>query len=741
MRKLMWLTLGFSGAVFCVTRWMWGGGVYPLAILGCLFLLAAGAGIRFSGLRVPAVVLLGAVLGYGWMMVQHGICYAPLAQLDDRLISGEILLTGYPEESAYGLQANATLNWQGRQYPVRVFLEPGVEAEPGNLLEGTFQIRLTLPGGSKESTVSAANRIYALLTPKEVSKIQSGRAGALRFLPQSLSRKMEEIVMDRVSEDVAAFARALLLGGSEGLDYAAKTALSVSGIRHIAAVSGLHVGILLGAIRLLLGKNRILTALVGIPVLFLFAAMVGFSPSVCRAGLMAGLFLLAPLLRREYDALTALSVAVLVLLLRNPFAVHGVGFALSVLSVLGILLFYPRLSGGGKKKECRTKKLGDRLLRYGRESLCLTVSAMSLSTPVSVYYFGRVSLLAPVTNLLCLGLVTVSFYGICLTCIVGVVSPPMAGILGGLTAVPLRLVLGIAKQISSFPLAALYTASPYTLVFLGFLYVLALAGGITRRFTWRRFGWAAGAALMVCVLLSALDARLDECRLTVLDVGQGQSLVLQSKGQTMVVDCGGRSEEEAANAAADYLLSRFLPSVRALALTHYDQDHSGGAAALLTRVKAEELLLPGGEGRTAFSGLGIPRKAVTEAVSLPLGEGTVHLFPYTGRDSAHENSMAILFETENCAILITGDLDEAGERALLRQADLPRIDVLVVGHHGASDATSQELLEKLRPKVAVISVGADNRYGHPARQTLERLESAGCRIFRTDQQGTILIRR
>ena len=103
--------------------------------------------------------------------------------------------------------------------------------------------------------------------------------------------------------------------------------------------------------------------------------------------------------------------------------------------------------------------------------------------------------------------------------------------------------------------------------------------------------------------------------------------------------------------------------------------------------------------------------------------------------------MAILFESENCVILVTGDLDLAGERRLVREGKIPRTDVLVVGHHGSKNAASEELLEAARPKVAVISAGADNPFGHPHQETLDRLERAGATVFRTDQSGTIVIRR
>ena len=530
-----------------------------------------------------------------------------------------------------------------------------------------------------------------------------------------------------------------MLGDTSGLDYETKTSLSVSGIRHIVAVSGLHVGVLCAGIWFLTRKRRWLTVLVGLPVLALFAAMVGFTPSVCRACLMAGLMMVSGAVRREYDGLTELSFAVLVLLFLNPFGVQGVGFQLSVLSVLGILLFGSRLS-----RRFRQRFPGlyaNRLLRWAPESLSVTLSAMSLSTPAAVYYFGVLSLVSPIANLLCLPLVSVCFYGLGLTCGLGSLCLPAGVLLGHLTALPIRLILRLARALSRLPLAALYTASRFTVPFLVFLYLLVLVGLLTRRGKLRLYLAFALAGLAVCTVLSSLGPRLDECRLTVLDVGQGQCLLLQSRGRTLVVDCGGWSEEGAADAAAEMLLSQNCSGVQALALTHYDRDHSGGVRNLLTRVEPGSLILPGEAGEFALETPSRPLTFLSEPASMSLGAGTVWFYPYYGANSAHENSMAILFETENCVILITGDWDAAGERALLENVRIPHVDILVVGHHGSKNSASPELLEAAAPRAAVISVGANNSYGHPSPQTLDRLRAAGCAVYRTDQQGTIIFRR
>ena len=738
MRRLAFAALGFAGAMFALTGVLWEYSGYFCGLAGAALVLTALLSLRFQRLRVPAAVFLGAVLASSWLLVLQRCYYAPFYELDDRTVSGEVLLTEKPVSSDYGFQATGSLNWQGKQYPVLVYLKEASQ-EPGNILKGSFRVRLTLPGGSKEDTYHPGNRVLALVNAKGEIRTLPGEAGSIRFFPGRLADRMKEILRNCVPEDAAAFAQSLLLGDTSGLDYETKTSLSVGGIRHIVAVSGLHVGVLCAGIWFLTRKRRWLTVLVGLPVLALFAAMVGFTPSVCRACLMAGLMMVSGAVRREYDGLTELSFAVLVLLFLNPFGVQGVGFQLSVLSVLGILLFKNALS-----RRFRQRFPGlyaNRLLRWAPESLSVTLSAMSLSTPAAVYYFGVLSLVSPIANLLCLPLVSVCFYGLGLTCGLGSLCLPAGVLLGHLTALPIRLILRLARALSRLPLAALYTASRFTVPFLVFLYLLVLVGLLTRRGKLRLYLAFALAGLAVCTVLSSQGPRLDECRLTVLDVGQGQCLLLQSRGRTLVVDCGGWSEEGAADTAAEMLLSQNCSRVQALALTHYDRDHSGGVRNLLTRVEPGSLILPGEAGEFALETPSRPLTFLSEPASMSLGAVTVWFYPYYGANSAHENSMAILFETENCVILITGDWDAAGERALLENVRIPHVDILVVGHHGSKNSASPELLEAAAPRAAVISVGANNSYGHPSPQTLDRLRAAGCAVYRTDQQGTIIFRR
>ena len=242
-------------------------------------------------------------------------------------------------------------------------------------------------------------------------------------------------------------------------------------------------------------------------------------------------------------------------------------------------------------------------------------------------------------------------------------------------------------------------------------------------------------------MASWLEPLMDDARVTVLDVGQGQAILLQSEGRTFLVDCGGDSEEGTADIVAGKLLSQGITRLDGVILTHYDADHAGGLEYLLTRIQTDLLIVPDTMGAKPYPQVDGTVCYVDEDLQFSFGDAEITVFGpiYDGDDN--ENSLCILFERENCAILITGDRTDFGERMLLRHTDLPDVDLLIAGHHGAKTSTSAELLEAVTPETVIISVGEGNYYGHPHEELLYRLEKFGCAVYRTDLHGTIVYRR
>jgi competence protein ComEC len=254
------------------------------------------------------------------------------------------------------------------------------------------------------------------------------------------------------------------------------------------------------------------------------------------------------------------------------------------------------------------------------------------------------------------------------------------------------------------------------------------------------------AAVLLCavILLSPLFPTAGDSSITALDVGQGLSVVINADDHVAVVDCGSAGYENPGAIAHGHLLSQGRTVIDLLILTHFHLDHVSGVEYLLTQIDVSALAIPDPDGSyLAEDIIELARRRgtdiiyVTETLRVELGDMTIILYPPMGMGDANETGLTVL-ALGNVNALITGDMNATSERALLRFAALPHIDLLVVGHHGSRHSTSEELLAAVMPKLAVISVGHNN-YGHPSDETLKRLDSFSVAVYRTDIMGNVTV--
>ncbi len=743
MRKLMWFTVGFAAACFIGVYCSFGVWVAFLSIILMLPLLF----FKRQYTRILAVILIGLAAGSFWLWGYDVLYLQAAKDYDGETVNTEVIVSDYSYETDYGVAADGEITLQGKTFRIRFYLAKDIPLTPGDGLKGKIRLRLTTEDALQGPTYHEGKGIFLLGYADEEILIDDTDTIPLKYYAAKLRKDITQLIDNAFPADTLGFARALLLGDSTCLDYETDTAFKLSGIRHVIAVSGLHVSILIALVYIFSGRRRILTALLGLPVLFAFAAVAGFTPSVVRACIMQGLMILALLFDKEYDSPTALAFAVLVMLCLNPMTITSVSFQLSVGCIVGILLFYHRIRNRliMRMGKPTGKSLKAKMLRWIASSASITLSTMITTTPLSAYYFGTVSLVGLLTNLLTLWVISFIFYGIILACVVGVIWLPAAKLIAWLISWPVRFVLFTAKLLAGLPYSAVYTCSGYIVLWLAFCYVLFGVFLCCRR---KKVGILMSCmltGLLFALIAAGLEPQFDKYRVTALDVGQGQAILIQSDGGDYLVDCGGDTGSIAADTVSAQLLSQGIAKLDGLILTHFDTDHAEGVLPLLTRIKVDRLYLPDiadSNGiRKAIEGEWEDRICwITEDSVLSADTMTISFFPPPDGAKGNESCMCILFQTENCDILITGDLSIAGEDALLERIQLPRLELLVAGHHGSAYSTGLALLSATQPKAVVISVGEDNSYGHPAGELLYRLKLFGCSVWRTDLDGTITFR-
>ena len=728
MRKLMWFSMGFlMSCLICALLWVEAETIAACLGFGATCAVCFALGKKYGWLRRLGAVFLGLAVGFGWYQIYSAVYLNPMEELDGKTEKLQIQCLDYRDETSYGVAVDGLITVNGKPCKVRAYLNSEIFLEPGDIITGEFELHAVSPG----DIYRQGRGLF--LTAHQASDAQMGKPVKTPWYcrPAVMRQEILTTLDECFDEDTAAFAKALLLGEREDMDYETSTALRLSGISHVVAVSGLHVTILFTLV-FTLGLHRgWLTAIIGIPILLLFAAIAGFSPSITRACIMQIMMILALCFEKEYDPPTALAFAALVMLVVNPLTILSISFQLSVGCMAGILLFREPLS----------KWLRHHLPRAIADGMAVSLAAISLTTPLAALYFDCVSLVGVFTNLLILWIVTFIFWGILAVCALAGFWSWAAGALAWVLAWPIRYVLVVAKIISRFPLAAVYTCNDYVVVWLAFVYVLLAVFLLQKKKQPVTLLCCGVLGLLLAVGIGWAEPMMDDCRVTVLNVGQGQCILLQSEGRTWMVDCGGDDDEDVADIAADALLSRGVTRLDGVILTHYDRDHAGALTNLLTRVPADVVLLPDMEDPEDLRHRVENPVLVSSDLALSYGSTEMTIFAPMLGETGNESSLCVLFSAANCDILITGDRNALGETILLKNAELPKLEILIAGHHGSAYSTSEELLAATKPAIVAISAGKDNPYGHPAGELLARLTNYGCAVYRTDLDGDLIFRR
>ena len=739
MRRLAWFAGGFSGGVFLAR--------YGLPGDRGLFCAFAALGLAFLALALPwerrrrAVAFLAALamgLGYDWLYVRQ-VQQAAEACLGEGDGIRTVTLLDLPEESDFG--ARVTVRLEG--VPGKAVYYGGrelLELEPGQTLTGPVRLQSAARVRDEDISAFTSRGVFLLVYGGDAPQAGPGTSGGWRWLPLRAGRALRAELSLLFEGDAAGFLAGILTGDRSGLSEAASAALGEAGLSHILAVSGMHCAMLLAPVSLLIGRHRRRALFAcAVPLLVFYVLMAGCGPSAVRACVMLALLLAGPLFRRESDGPTALLAALLLILLANPFAAASVSLQLSFAAMTGILWLTPRLSAAMPETWA-----GRAPLRGVWGSLSVTCGALVFAAPLSAWYFGFLSLLTPLSSLLCLPAASGTFCFGLLAALAGLVCPPLGRLLAWPAALLTRYILSVAGLLSKVPHQGVYFANPYMKYWLIYVYLLFAAVLLMRRRGARRRAYTLAAALAVLTL--ALTARLGaeryggDLEVLVLDVGQGQSVILASGGDYALVDCGSaNSWKDAGETAAHRLRAMGCGKLDYLCLTHWDSDHVSGVPGLLARLEAEALLAPEGEaGQEAVLGTaeaGALRR-VTEREVLPFGKGTLTVFPPLGEGESNERGLTVLVSVGDRDFLITGDMDAATERRLLERWELPEVEGMMAGHHGSRSATSQALLDAVSPETVCISVGS-NTYGHPAEEVLTRLARQGCTVCRTDRMGTV----
>ncbi len=593
------------------------------------------------------------------------------------------------------------------------------------------------PGGYDQQTALARKGVRVILFADEYELVPKQRGcRALHWLDRVRNRveTLLEASVHRHPEH-AAVLRGILLGQRKRIPESTLEPIQTSGLLHLFAVSGLHVGFLAGTVYLLLGFARPLPdrfkISITMVVVLIYAGLVGFRPSVVRATLMVELVLFARWIYRDHNLINLLALAAWILLAWNPWMLSDVGFQLSFLATASILVFVPRWW-----QSILDRWELPRSIALVIQTVLVSLAAQLASQPLIAYYFFRVYPIALFSNLgaalLAWWIVVTSFLAV----LGGALWMPIAGFVGYATQAGLIILIQFTRWISALPGSMISVTRSQAIA----LFTLPLVTVAVTYWRWfyGRWRYLVGfACLWFTVMLwwGVWPQPFPGLEVTFLDVGQGDAICVRFPDhKVLLIDTGPRNPTYDAGKSilAPYLLHENIRSVDAVLITHSERDHTGGLEYLQGHFRIREIL--GNENPPSLGKLTLSDSADIEVIH------PSPAFLESGNHRTNDLSVVLRIRFGGVSFLFTGDIESKAETQICNEVLELKATVLKVAHHGSRTSSSQTFLNATDPQIAVISCGRNRGGRFPSFEVLTRLKELGLRLYRTDQSGAIRIR-
>ncbi len=574
--------------------------------------------------------------------------------------------------------------------------------------------------------------------------------------------------------------KALILGEQGDIPEEVKGHFIVTGIAHLLAISGDHLGIVAllsfslliwilkrSEFLLLSISVKKLAAGLTIPCILLYTFIAGGGISVIRATIMVITFFLSILFNRERNLLHTLALAAFLILIFSPPSLFDVSFQLSFLAVLSILYLVPRILQGLKKEEISLPlktSWKQTILKYTKLSLLVTAVAIFGTAPFVALHFNRISPIGFITNLFFIPWVGFLIVPLSLMAsILSFVFYPLAALLIHINEFFTVFLLQSVAFFASFPFASLFISTPTAFEIILFYVLLFSVVHLQKRKVVRYLFLGVCVALILDLAFWNLKGLIQKnLTITFIDVGHGDSILLEfPKGKKMLIDGGGLHEDRfdiGKNVIAPFLWKKKIRRIDFIVLTHPDPDHLKGLNFIASHFSIGQFWDNGVRTDSEFYqqleetilGKRIERLSLNENSPPQMINGVQIAFfnpPVKGPSHAslpapsllNNHSLVMMIQFKNIRVLMAGDIEKEAEYRMLKEGYPLNADILKIPHHGSSSSSTLYFLQGVKPTYAVLSVGERNIGRLPHPEVLKRYQELGAKIYRTDKHGAITI--
>lgn len=554
----------------------------------------------------------------------------------------------------------------------------------------------------------------------------------------------------------------ILIGDKTGISEEMIEDFKISNLSHMLSVSGAHTSYIILGITYILNKSKISKRwvyLVTILGLILFMSITNFTVSVTRACFMSILVLGANLLYRKQDFWTSISISLLIILIINPFSINDIGFQLSYLGTIGIILFNKNI-----ETVLNRVKINSKISKI----LSVTISAQMAIMPIMVYRFNSISLTFFISNIAASPFLGINIILGFITIFISLISFKLAKIISLLLNLSLEILISISEFTSKLPFSSMLVKTPpiflillayFFIIILNYLYYIYNLKVDLRLFQKQIISKIKKrnikvfiSSITILIFLFNIFSYLyllipKDLRIHFIDVGQGDScLIITPKNKKVLIDGG----EGNTDVLLPYLLDRRIKTIDYIMVSHFDSDHCNGLVEVIQKLNVKNILI----SKQAYfceeylniaeiindKKINVIQVKKGDVLNIDKGVKLDILYPPKDLeyDDLNNNSIVAKLKYNRFSVLFTGDIEKSEEDILNKyKSNELKSDAIKVAHHGSRTSSSEEFIKAVKPKIALIGVGMNNKFGHPNQDVIERLENINCKIYRTDVMGEI----